>query len=439
MANNNLIYNAALAGATGGATDERWITSSVSDDYVVQRNAAVAFAEAVDAAVANDPDMNEGKARLMTSICTAVLNKKAFQSADVTSAIAVAIAALYNEVSPVLEAEAGGGAPLSLTLWVDEGAAEGGNGSIANPYNDLQDAIDALDPLVTTAGHSGAIICAAGTYDTANWTATEGVTIVGLGTEATIIGQVIVGEGTNVQLLNLTADGANVLVNATLRASNCDITAAITPDATGRVEIDNSSIVSVDGNGVVVFDNVTVSETINVGASGEVNIANSQSNGAEPSEILCGSIRMRGCSWGGSITADAEVNIDSMSYNELREGGHSITSPVITLTPTTIQCNTIQAFGNGGMTVQGPGGLQVSSNGQQLDMLDNSCQLATNAPGLLELLVDTSPVFSADATGIAFNGNAPIAKPSITGATTQLQVDSLVSALVALGLVTDNR
>jgi hypothetical protein len=50
------------------------------------------------------------------------------------------------------------------------------------------------------------------------------------------------------------------------------------------------------------------------------------------------------------------------------------------------------------------------------------------------------------AAGIRINGAAlgffdagPVARPTITGATTQLQVDSLVSALVALGLVVDGR
>lgn len=40
---------------------------------------------------------------------------------------------------------------------------------------------------------------------------------------------------------------------------------------------------------------------------------------------------------------------------------------------------------------------------------------------------------------LGFNDAAPVAKQSITGATTQLQVDSLVAALVAFGLVSDDR
>jgi hypothetical protein len=44
-----------------------------------------------------------------------------------------------------------------------------------------------------------------------------------------------------------------------------------------------------------------------------------------------------------------------------------------------------------------------------------------------------------NAAKIGFFGTDPVVPPTITGATTQLQVDSLVSALVVLGLVTDGR
>jgi hypothetical protein len=40
---------------------------------------------------------------------------------------------------------------------------------------------------------------------------------------------------------------------------------------------------------------------------------------------------------------------------------------------------------------------------------------------------------------MGFFGAEPIPHPSVTGTTTQQQVDSLVAALTALGLVTDNR
>lgn len=47
-------------------------------------------------------------------------------------------------------------------------------------------------------------------------------------------------------------------------------------------------------------------------------------------------------------------------------------------------------------------------------------------------------VLGADAT-VGFFGAAPVVRQSITGVTTQEQIDSLVAALVAFGLVTDDR
>lgn len=53
----------------------------------------------------------------------------------------------------------------------------------------------------------------------------------------------------------------------------------------------------------------------------------------------------------------------------------------------------------------------------------------------------TSPKLRVNATGVAFLGAAasPVGEQSITGATEQEQLDSIVAALVAFGLVTDDR
>jgi hypothetical protein len=45
----------------------------------------------------------------------------------------------------------------------------------------------------------------------------------------------------------------------------------------------------------------------------------------------------------------------------------------------------------------------------------------------------------SDVWSLGFFGAPPVTRPSITGTTTQQQVDSLVAALTALGLVTDDR
>lgn len=62
---------------------------------------------------------------------------------------------------------------------------------------------------------------------------------------------------------------------------------------------------------------------------------------------------------------------------------------------------------------------------------------APDSGGNAQLMVTTGLV--ADVPAIGFLGADVVVRQSITGATTQDQVDSLVTALVALGLVTDDR
>lgn len=93
---------------------------------------------------------------------------------------------------------------------------------------------------------------------------------------------------------------------------------------------------------------------------------------------------------------------------------------------------------------QKPGsqGVNIQGGGSILDLKDDGSQFATlgaSLVGTIRLSINDVPNVQVDVTGIGFYGAAPVARPAITGATTQLQVDSLVSALVALGLVTDAR
>lgn len=65
--------------------------------------------------------------------------------------------------------------------------------------------------------------------------------------------------------------------------------------------------------------------------------------------------------------------------------------------------------------------------------------LFADAGQTIGVVIDGLDRFRADATGIGFLGAAPVARQSITGATEQQQIDSIVAALVALGLATDDR
>jgi hypothetical protein len=63
------------------------------------------------------------------------------------------------------------------------------------------------------------------------------------------------------------------------------------------------------------------------------------------------------------------------------------------------------------------------------------------SPGITVAQLNGHPVAGLNvlATSIGFYGSAPVTQQSIVGATTQQQVDSIVAALVALGLVADAR
>ena len=113
--NNNLLFNAAIAGFMSGALGGRVITSSVASDYAVLKDAALVFADAVDLAIPNDAQIPSGsddnpsitfnawcRALLLEQICKSVRDGRYSQDttpADYTT-LAAAVAAAYNETVP---------------------------------------------------------------------------------------------------------------------------------------------------------------------------------------------------------------------------------------------------------------------------------------------------------------------------------------------------
>jgi hypothetical protein len=120
--NNPQLYNAAVAGACAGAKVSRWISNPSAASYQNDRDAAVAFAAAVDAAIPLDPTLNENDAQLMFGITSAILQNKAIVSTLNSSTVALAIAGLYNEIAPVL---APYGWPGSPSYYVENFGAKG--------------------------------------------------------------------------------------------------------------------------------------------------------------------------------------------------------------------------------------------------------------------------------------------------------------------------
>lgn len=100
MANNTILLDAALAGASGG-NQERWLTKDQPTDYAAFMGAVVTFATAVDAAIPAIPGgATLSEASLLQSLCQGVTAHRlitSIQGQDYLS-IARAIAALFQEL-----------------------------------------------------------------------------------------------------------------------------------------------------------------------------------------------------------------------------------------------------------------------------------------------------------------------------------------------------
>ena len=148
MANNQDLYNAAVAGIAGGCS-ERWITNTSPASYEGFRNAVDALANAIDALIPAAGGVGNDKARVMQSLCQGVMANRLITSSDPAdySDIAAAIVACYTEIITIITPvnPPGSITPWDAVLWCDPHSAGGTpDGSIANPYLTLQDAYDAF-------------------------------------------------------------------------------------------------------------------------------------------------------------------------------------------------------------------------------------------------------------------------------------------------------
>ncbi len=98
--NNPLLYNACLAGLTGGM-QQRWITQHNAADYIAFRNSAVIVAASVDAAIATYA-ASSSDAQLLQSIAQGVFAERYAQAQTDWSVIATSIAALFSTMQGAL-------------------------------------------------------------------------------------------------------------------------------------------------------------------------------------------------------------------------------------------------------------------------------------------------------------------------------------------------
>ncbi len=103
MSNNPKLYDAAIAGATGGI-HERWIVDQDPNSYLTIRNAIVIFATEVDGAIPASASTSAASAALLQSICAGILAGRYLPSisANEVSALALAISALYTTINAQL-------------------------------------------------------------------------------------------------------------------------------------------------------------------------------------------------------------------------------------------------------------------------------------------------------------------------------------------------
>ena len=98
MANNPALYNAVISGATGG-TQNRWLTSTDSNDYNAFRTIILALADQVDsliATISGGPSL--ASIQLMQSICEGVMSSRLPIDDSFIPGIANEIVALWTSI-----------------------------------------------------------------------------------------------------------------------------------------------------------------------------------------------------------------------------------------------------------------------------------------------------------------------------------------------------
>lgn len=97
MANNVLIYNGVIQGATGGV-HTRWLTSTDPNAYLAIRTQIVALATLVDALIPTNGGITLADGQLIESITQSVFEQRYLNTTDSLSSIGQAIVALWTTI-----------------------------------------------------------------------------------------------------------------------------------------------------------------------------------------------------------------------------------------------------------------------------------------------------------------------------------------------------
>lgn len=148
MANNNVLFNAVLAGVTGGG-QQRWITNPNAAAYSGYSAIVLSIATSVDALIAPG-SYNDGHGRLMASIASGVYSGR-FPSSSGVSQIAASIVALFMAQAANILGE-GGTSPVSsvfgrvanVTAQIGDYAASQVNNDSSIVGTTVKDALNTL-------------------------------------------------------------------------------------------------------------------------------------------------------------------------------------------------------------------------------------------------------------------------------------------------------
>jgi hypothetical protein len=157
MANNNNLFNAALAGASAGVSS-RWLSNPSSASYDSQATLIETFATAFDAAIAPIAGGgSRGQAETVQAICAAFWRDRIITSeTDMNDAVSVLVA-LYTSLATKILADSGSTVnplePLPLVYWVQvNSVGTGGTAAVEGgvaPFPTITDAVAEFSPAVS--------------------------------------------------------------------------------------------------------------------------------------------------------------------------------------------------------------------------------------------------------------------------------------------------